>query len=158
MKKMILFSKPIPGVQIVNMIVRHVKVNRRRSPKEVLNATGRVQFTSDDVVAEMPKGEGEETDVFFLKLKLDRCIISNDDLEKVFEFCELKSADTYSQAAVNEADSAFADVYPNCTHWKNANGKWCLFAFNRSGGKRFVHVYQHDHGLYAYLLFAGVRK
>ncbi|MEJ0001638.1 MAG: hypothetical protein WDN09_00385 [bacterium] len=50
-----------------NMIVRHVQVNRKRAPQEALDATGRKQYVSNDVVANMPKGEGEETDVFFFK-------------------------------------------------------------------------------------------
>lgn len=137
-----------------NLIVRHVSVNRKRSPKEALNATGRNKYVSDSVVADMPKGEGEETDVFFFKL--DR-YVSDDDLEKEYELRSLKP-DPIAQAAVNEADPAFADNYPNGTHWKDKDGKWCFAAFDRLGGERDVGVRRSRSGWGGSWWCSGVRK
>ena len=137
-----------------NLIVRHVSVNRKRSPKEALNATGRNKYVSDSVVADMPKGEGEETDVFFFKL--DR-YVSDDDLEKEYELRSLKP-DPIAQAAVNEADPAFAENYPNGTHWKDKDGKWCFAAFRRDGDERSVYVGRIDSDWDGFWWFSGVRQ
>ena len=141
---------------ISNLIIRKVKVNRNRSPKEMLDATGRKQYTDSGVVAKMPKGEGEEIEVFFFNLGR---FVNDNDLEKEYDFCGLKPADPYSQAAVNEADPAFADKYPNGTHWKDANGKWCFATFDhwRDGGRR-VSVGRNGDGWDDRWWFAGVRK
>ena len=142
---------------VSSMIVRHVKVNRNRTPQQVLDATGRKQYTDSKVVKAMPKGEGDETDVHFFKLGR---YVSDADLEKEYELRGLKPADPYSLAAVNEADPAFADEYPNGTHWKDASGNWCYAVFNQwSGGERGVSV-SRDVGndWDDYWWFAGLRK
>ncbi len=136
-------------------IIRTVKVDRKRTPKEVLKATGRNQYVTDNVVAKMPKGEGDEVDVVFFKLGR---YISDNDLEKEYELRGLIPADPYSVAAVNEADPAFADERPNGTHWKDKDGNWCFAAFIRWSGVRVVRV---DRGVNAWngrWWFAGLRK
>ncbi len=141
---------------VSEMIVRKVKVNRTQSPKEVLKATGRNQYLADSVVAKMPKGEGDETEVFFFKLGRQ---INDNDLEKEYELRGLKPADPYSLAKVNEEDPAFADIRPNATHWKDADGKWCFADFHRwSDGERYVRVFRRDDDWYDRWWFAGVRK
>lgn len=139
---------------ISNMIVRHVTVNRTRSPQKAIDATSRNKYLDDDVVKMMPRGKGDEADVFFFKL--DR-YISDDNLEKEYELRGLKP-DPYAQAAVNEADPAFADEYPNGTHWKDKNGKWCCAAFDRWDGGRDVRVDRGDDGWDDGWWFSGVRK
>jgi hypothetical protein len=139
---------------ISDMIVRHVAVNRKRSPMETINATGRNKYVSNGVVAIIPKGEGEEADVFFFKLNR---YISDNDLEKEYELRGLKP-DVYAQSAVNEADPVFADEHPNGTHWKDENGNWCFAAFDRDGGERGVSVYRSYGGWRGGWWFAGVRK
>ena len=139
---------------ISNLIVRHVTVNRKRSPMEALDATGRKQYTDNSVVVGMPRGEGKETDVFFFKF--DR-YVSDNDLEKEYELRNLKP-DPIAQVAVNEADPAFADEHPNGTHWKDENGNWCFAAFGRRGGGRSVGVGRDDHGWLGGWWFGGVRK
>src|SRR3989338_2021273 len=47
------------------MIVRRVKVDRTRTYQQAIDATGRTHYINADVLATMPKGEGEEKDVFF---------------------------------------------------------------------------------------------
>ncbi len=138
-----------------NLIVCRLKVNRRRSPQEVLDATGRKQYTDWNVVNTMPHGEGEEVEVFFFKLNRD---ISDDDLEREYERLGLKP-DPYAQVAVNAADPTFADEKRNGIHWKDSNGRWCYAMFDRWGDERCVvvnHTAFRWHGNYWW--FAGVRK
>ena len=139
---------------VSDMIIRRVKVNRARLPEEAIKATGRRQFVSATVVAEMPRGEGEETDVYFFKVSR---FISDPDLEKEFVLRDLEP-DPYGQAAVNEADPAFADDHPNGTHWKDCDGNWCYAAFDRWGGERGVFVRRHDDDWDDDWWFAGRRN
>ncbi len=141
---------------ISSIIVRRIRVDRTRKPKKALEATGRKVYVNNNIVATMPKGEGEEVDVIFFKL--DR-YISDDDLEKEYAVRGLKPADPYSLAAVNEADPAFADEYPNATHWKNANGQYSYATFDvRLGDERYVHVRRRAVDWRNDWWFAGVRK
>lgn len=140
---------------VSNLIIRKVKVNRTQSPKEILKATGRNQYVTDSVVAKMPKGNGDETEVFFFKLG---CTISDTDLDKEYELRGLKPADPYSLAKVNEDDPAFADTHPNGTHWKDEKGNWCFATFDRFLVGRDVIVDCHDRGWDVFWWFAGVRK
>lgn len=140
---------------ISNLIIRKVKVNRNQTPQQMLDATGRKQYTDGSVVAMMPKGEGEEVEVFFFNLGR---FVNDNDLEKEYELRGIKPADPYSLAAVN-TDSAFADKYPNGTHWKDTNGKWCFATFSHwSDDGRFVNVNRIDSDWNDGWWFAGVRK
>lgn len=138
-----------------NMVVRRVRVNRCRTPEQVIEATGRHQRINPNVVNAWPCGNGEEVEVWFFKL--DR-YISDPDLDREFELRGFKPADPYSIAAVNEADPAFADGHPNCTHWKDASGNWCYTAFYRWGGGRSVGVGRNSSGWGGHWWFAGLRK
>lgn len=140
---------------ISGLIVRHVKVDRTRTPQAALAATGRKQYITDTVVATMPHGEGEETEVVFFKVGR---YLSDDQLEERCKLRGLKPADPYSQSAVNEADPAFADNYPNGTHWKDAEGNWCYSAFDRWDDERDVNVRRYGHGWEGRWWFAGLRK
>lgn len=140
---------------VSNMIMRRASMDRDRTPQQALDATGRKRYTNDDVVAVMPKGEGDEAEVVFFKLGR---YVSDDDLEKEYELRGLKPADPFSLAAVNEADTAFADERPNGTHWKDANGKWCYIAFDRWNVERDVNVYRDDSAWDGGWWFAGLRK
>ena len=111
-----------------NFIIRTVKVNRNRSAKEALKATGRNLYVTDSVAKNMPKAETDEVEVILFKIGRQ---ISDNDLEKEYELRGLKPADPYSLAAFNEADPAFADEHPNGTHWKDEDDKWCFAAFVR---------------------------
>lgn len=145
----------------VSTIVRRIKVNRKRTPQETLDATGRKQYTDSVVVSGMPKSDGEEVELVFFqpdKSAYVNGLISDDELENQFELRGLKP-DPYAQMAVNEADPAFADEKPNGTHWKNTDGKWCYLAFGRwCGGRRGVDVGRGGGGWSAGWWFAGVRK
>ena len=148
---------------ISNTIVRKVKVNRARQPQAAISATGRTFGGDGDVVATMPRGEGDEAEVVFFKPDDDEYTrpgsMSDDDLEKCLARRSLVAAPPDDVAAVNEDDPSFADKYPNCTHWKNADGEWCYAAFNRWYGERDVSVRRHDvFDWVDYWWFAGRRK
>ncbi len=140
-------------------ITRCVSVNRNQSPQEVLDATGRKQFIDKDVIKTMTKGEGENTEVVFFRLR-HIMRINDDDLEKEYELRGLKPADSYSLSAVNKLDPSFAKWYPNCTHWKDENGKWCYIVFRPwYSGEECVAVQRaNENGWDNSFLFAGISK
>lgn len=144
----------------MNTIVRRVRVDRSRTAKEALAATGRSQYVTDSVIEAMPKGEGEEVDVHFFKLKFKPGrIVSDDYLEKEYALRGFKPADPYSQAAVNEADPAFADRHRNGTYWKDINGKWCYAVFDHRNGLRgvFIRCFSQRQDFLGVLWFAGLQ-
>lgn len=147
---------------VSNLIVRRVKVDRTNTPQQVLDATGRRQYVDADVVKSMPKGEGDEGNVFFFKPRPEAYdesgSISDDNLEGEFEFHGLKPCDPYKLAQVNTDDPAFADKRPNATHWKDANGKWCYTAFSCWYVERGVSVRRGGSGWVDSWWFAGLRK
>jgi hypothetical protein len=140
-----------------NLIVRDVSVRPNQEGRQALEATGRRLYVDDDVVKTMPHGTSSTVKVTFFKLDLSGGYISDDNLEGEFNRRGLKPADPFSLAAVNEADPAFADEHPNCTHWKDKNGKWCFGAFRRWGDGRRVDV-RRDGGGRDGLWFAGVSE
>jgi hypothetical protein len=132
---------------VSKMIIRKVdKVDRTKLPCEVLAATGRNQYVDRDVVNAMPHGSGEGAEVIFFKTDLSAKdgYISDDDLEKEYALRGLVPADPYSQAAVNQADPAFADKCPNGTHWKDKDGNWCYSAFHLWRDGRSVRVHRRS--------------
>ncbi|OGG62585.1 hypothetical protein A3C19_01235 [Candidatus Kaiserbacteria bacterium RIFCSPHIGHO2_02_FULL_54_22] len=147
---------------ISNLIVRHVTVNRSRTQQEMLDATSRKQYTDCKIVAVIPRGEGEEKDVFFFNPRESAYdkdgYLSDENLAKEYAWFGFKP-DPYAVAAVNEADPAFADEHPNGVHFKDAYGNWCYAAFGRwRGGERRVFVGRGDGGWGDYWSFGGVRK
>lgn len=144
-----------------DLIVRIVSVNRARSGREALKATGRNLYVSNDVVDAMPNDEGDQIELVFFKPKPEEYtrpgFMSDDDLEKALALRNLGAADPFSVAAHNEADPAFADESPNATHWKDASGHWCYAAFLRWRGERDVNV-SRGGGWLDVWWFVGVRK
>ena len=141
-------------IATANVIIRTVKVNRSRSPKEMVVALNRAEYTDNSVVKAIPRGEGDEVMVEFFKL--DK-YVSDDALALEYQKRGL-TPDPYALAAVNEADPAFADEHPNGTHWKDENGNWCFVAFDRHGGKRSVGVNRRNRDWRDHWWFGGVRK
>ncbi len=121
-----------------DIIVRRVRVDRSRSPQEVIDATGRNKYFSSEAVATMPQGEGEEVDVYFIPIK--RFIPANEVSAFLAQYGLV--SDPRAQAAANEADPAFADKYPNGSQWDN----YCYLAFGRWYGERNVGCYRHGSG------------
>lgn len=144
-------------VEYSGMIVRHVTVNRSRSPQEVLYATGCVQWKDDSAVATMPSGgTGVEENVPVYFFKFDG-FIGNDELACQYENRGLVS-DPYAQAAVNTEDPAFADEHPSSTHWQDKNGKWYFVTFSRQDGRRNVRVFRNNGDWLGPWWFSGVPR
>lgn len=141
---------------VSGLIMRHVKVNRARTPQEALDALGRAQYTDREVVETMPRGDSDEDDdvLFFQGSRY----LSDDELEEEFESRGFVPADPYLVAAVNQDDPSFADERPNATHWKDDQGRWCYLACYRFDGERGVRVSRYGFGWFDFWWFAGVRK
>ncbi|MFA6407852.1 MAG: hypothetical protein WCW36_00015 [Candidatus Paceibacterota bacterium] len=129
-------------------IKRHVRVDRTRTPQKVIDATGRKQYVDKDVLATMPIGEGEEVDVHFVPTK--RFVPAKDVPAFLAQYGLVP--DPRATAAVNEADSAFADAYPNCTQW----GDNCYLTFDRWDDERRVCCDRSGHDWDDYWFLAGV--
>jgi hypothetical protein len=140
-----------------------VRVNRSRSPQQAIEATGRALNIDREVVASMPKGDGDEVEIVFFKIvlfKLDipkQHCLSDSDLKNEYLLRGLRPADPISIAAVNEADPAFADRKPHTSHWKDAKGCWCYITFHCWGGKREVVVHSNNDDHKDNEWFAGIR-
>ena len=133
---------------VSNMIVRRVRVDRTRTPQEVIDATGRTQYVDKNVLATMPQGEGDEVDVYFVPTK--RFV----PVKEVPAFLAQYGLvpDPRAQAAVNAEDSTFADKYPNGTQWGNN----CYLMFDRWHGERRVRCNHSGHDWYDYWFLSGV--
>jgi hypothetical protein len=140
--------------EVSSMIVRHATVNRSRTPQDLLDATGRKQYTDKNVLKSMPRGNGEEVDVYFFRLGR---YVSEEEKAKEYALRGLVP-DPYAQAQVNTDDPSFADEHPNGTHWKDANNRWCFATFDRWSGGRDVDVGRSDNGWDGRWWFGGVRK
>ena len=143
-----LFRERIEAIS--GMIVRHVKVDRTRTPQKVVDANGRTQYVDKDVLATMPNGEGDEVDVYFFKVGRD---LSVGEVEKEYALRGLVP-DPRAQAAVNEADPSFADEHPNGSQWGNN----CYLTFYRWRGERNVYCSRHDCDWDVSWFLSGVRK
>ena len=134
----------------LEMIVRRVKVDRSLTPEQVIDETGRVKwYINEEALAKMPRGEGEEVDVYFFPAKRFMPV-------KEYE-AELAKyglvPDPRAQAAVNRDDLAFADTHPNGVQWDgNAYATFCR------NDERRVHVSRNDVDWYDSIWFGGVRK
>ncbi|HBV33181.1 TPA: hypothetical protein DIC39_02305 [Patescibacteria group bacterium] len=137
-----------------NIIARAVKVVRSRTPKEMIKALGRAEYTDNSVVKAIPKGEGDEVIVEFFKLGQ---YVSMNDLAREYAKRGL-TPDPYAQAAANEADPTFADKHPNGAQWKDEDGNWCYIAFDRDDDGRCVDVGRSYDDWYDCWWFGGVRK
>lgn len=133
-------------------------IERTLSPKEVLKNTGRKQYVENDVVETIPRGMGDTKTIVLFKLDLSERdgVISDDNLEKEFRLRKLKP-DPYTLAKVNQDDPTFADKYPNATHWRDENGKWCYVVFRQwIDDERIVSVSRNDNWWDDAWWFAGV--
>lgn len=133
------------------MIVRRVRVNRALNPEKVIDETGHIRgYVDSDVLATMPKGDGEEVDVYFFPTKKFVPVSQYDS--------ELASrglvADPRAQTAVNRDDPSFADEHPNGVQWD----KDSCAAFDRWDDERWVDVSRVDDDWDDYWWLGGVRK
>jgi hypothetical protein len=124
------------------IITRSVRIDRTRTPKNAIKATGKVEgLLADSVVKTMPAGgDGIENDVEVVFFNLGR-YASDDEVAAEFAKHGIEP-DPYAVMAVNEADPEFSHIHPNATHWKDADGNWCNVVFDievsvRRGGYGF---------------------
>lgn len=139
---------------ICKMIVRHVSPDRTSDPNEMCKATGRNMYLNDEVVENMPRGEGEPEVVFFNVGEY----LTDEKLEEEYAKRGLVPADPYSFLQVNVDDPEFADGHPCGTHWKDEEGNWCFAFCDRWIGGRRVRVHRSDDVWYDRWWFAGLRK
>ncbi len=151
--QLVVFRKHVEALS--DPIVRRVTVNRARSLKEAIDATGREQYLNNEVVTSAPRGNSDEVEVIFFKLGR---YVSDAELEKEFDLRDLTPVDPHSLTAINQADPTFADNHPNGTHWQDADKKWCYAAFGRYVVGRDVRVLRGGGDWNDSWWFAGVRK
>lgn len=137
------------------MIIRRVTVNRDQTPKELVDATGRVQYIDSKVLNTMSsQGAGtEEVDLYFFNV---RRYISIDEQEKELAAMGLEP-DYYAQTQLNIDDQSFADEHPNGAQWDNKDGRASYITFDRVGDKRYVICRRNDYDWDGFWWFAGRR-
>jgi hypothetical protein len=151
-------EKTIIDARTGRLIVRRVTVIKR-APKAALEATGRNLYFDKGAVKTMSFGQWGETDVTFFSLGgPSGRLISDDELDEEYALRDLKAADPFSLAAVNEADPAFADDHSNGTHWKDRNGNRCFATFYCWGSRRDVSVRRGRRNWDGRWWYAGVPK
>ena len=142
------------------LTIHIVKVDRSRTPKQALVATGRTQYVTASVVEAMPRGECEEVGLVFFKPDAsayqDR-LLSCQALAREYEKRGLVP-DPIALAAFAEKKPAFFDDKPVGSQWQSANGNYCYATFNRWGDERHVYVRRYDYDWHDAWSFAGVRK
>lgn len=128
---------------LTNTITVTVKVKRGQTPQQVLDGTGREQYTNKAVVETMPleAGDGEE-EVEFVFFKVGRSL-PDSEVEAERKKRGLVQ-DLAAQAQYNADNPDFATDHPNGDSWKDANGKWSYAYFDRWLGEREVDVYFSD--------------
>lgn len=140
---------------VTKLIIRHVVVDRTRTPQEMINATGRVNWYIDgQVLVEMPRDGFAEGEVVFFELDYNPSV---DELDREYEVRGLKP-DPYAVAQVMTDDPAFADDRPVAVQWSGKKKHACYVLFYRSGDERRVNVGRYGSRWGRHCLFAGVRK
>ncbi len=143
------FESVVAGLPLPEgTVTRRVKVDRTRTPQEVVDATGRVQYLNKEVLATMPQGEGDEVDVYFVPTKR---FVSASEVSAFLAQYGLVP-DPRAQTAVNEADPSFADDHPNGSQW----GDNCYLTFLRWDVERHVRCYRYDYDWLDYWFLSGV--
>lgn len=148
-----LFRRRVESIS--NKLVHTVSVNRTLTPQQALDATSRRQYTDPNVVASMPRGEGDQVVLYYFDLDYDP---TPTELQAEYDKRSLK-ADPIAQAADNAANPSFADQRPNCCQWGlDENGVASFAAFHYWHDERRVSVHRRGNGWRRNDRFGGVRK
>jgi hypothetical protein len=143
---------------VSNQIVHIVAVNRKRTPKAALKASGRNLYVTDAVVEAMPRGTGDE--VALIYFKPDKSAYKNGWLSCQALADEYKRRglvpDPQAQIDDNAANPEFADTTPNACQWKDEDGNWCYAMFHRWNVERHVDVNRNDFDWFGFWSFAGI--
>lgn len=144
---------------MANEKVRSVKVDRKLTPDQLLNAIGtRIDIQkmniNNDVLKGIPRGQGKKADVYFFHVDH---FMERDRLEEEYELRGLVP-DPYVQVAVNLAEPDFSKKYPNISVWKQ-DGKWFYLSFFNWGFREEIAIdIQKGRGWTNDWWFCGVPK
>lgn len=131
------------------------KINKDISARKALEKTGFTLYVTDEVLENAPKGKGDDIEFFTLGK-----YVTDDELEKEYEFRGLVPCDLWTLAYAHEKDKNLAEQKQyTATHWKDKEGKWCCVAFDRWGDDgRGVSVVRGGFDWYGDWWFGGSRK
>ncbi|KKW16029.1 MAG: hypothetical protein A2898_00650 [Candidatus Kerfeldbacteria bacterium RIFCSPLOWO2_01_FULL_48_11] len=163
--------------RMTTIIKKRVRVDRSRTPKEMLsaaryfhltidvptvengltrNCTGDGRWRSDEMPIDMPRGTGEEVEVHFFYPG-----INCSDPPHEYERRNLEPADPYSLIQANTDDWTFSSKHPNCTFWHNIDERvkndypiWITFLRSSREGRATISRWSRRGRLW----FAGVPK
>ena len=144
--------------ELSKQIVHVVSVNRARSPREALKASGRKLYVTDSVVDAMPRGTGDKVRLVYFKpdpSAYKNGWLSCDALAKEYKKRGLVP-DPQAQIDDNATNPEFADTTPNGCQWVEADGNFCYATFDRWFDERNVFVYRYDDGWDDFWSFSGV--
>ena len=130
-----------------------MKTKTKLSFQNLLDQTGRKQYTDKDVVEAVKSCEAQELE-FFTVGKL----VTDDQLEAEYASRGFAPAHPYALALYAKEHPEFADEKYIGTHWKDAAGKWCFATFDRWYDERLVRVRRRVSVWRDRWWFAGVRK
>lgn len=112
------------------IIARLIKVDRSQSPKQVIQATGRVGWYIDEtVLTEMPREGRAEDQTLFFELDYGPTV---DELDREYEARDMRP-DPYAVSQAMIDDPTFADERPVAVQWRNKHGRACCAIFYRGG-------------------------
>lgn len=139
---------PIEVNTASGIVRRRVSVDRTITPQDALTLTGHHFFcVYKDVLAAMPKGNGDEVEVWFIPIKGH---LPTNNISAFLARYGLV-ADPRAQAAANE-DPKFSMKYPNVTQWGTNYYLW----FGKVYGGRLVYCSHHFSGWNEGTYIAGV--
>jgi len=144
--------------ELSKQIVHVVNVNRVRSPRAALKASGRKLYVTDSAVDAIPCGTRDKVRLVYFKCdpsayKNGR--LSCDALTKEYEKRGLVP-DPQAQIDDNTANPEFADTTPNGCQWVDTDGNYCYATFLRWDDERYVDVDRLDDDWRGCWSFAGV--
>ncbi len=137
----------------ITRVIRNI--DRTRTPKQAIMAANFKNYLYDEVVVEMPMGEGQEVEVHLIPFDKK---LSVDDLEKEVNKAGFVLIDPITLSTLNEQDPDFARDVPNATQWRDKNGTACRMTFGYSVIGREVCVNQVGYPWADYWYFGCVPK
>lgn len=144
--------------EITKQIVRVVSVDRSRTPQQALDACGRKQYITREVVDAMSRGVGDKVRMTYFKPGPEcyvNGVLSCAKLAEEYKQRGLKP-DPQAQIDDNAANPEFADTTPNACQWVDEQGNYCYATFRRWIGGRRVSVRRIDSGWRDVWSFGGV--
>lgn len=129
------------------------KTKSKLSFKNLLDETKRIQYVTDEVVAEVDPSDAQEIEF----VKLDK-YVSAADLESELAKLGYELAHPYAVALYAKEHPDFADGKAIATQWKDKQENFCCATFSRWHGFRRVDVDRSSYEWYGGWIFACFRK